>query len=345
MNRYLMWFKSLKSGNFFKRPSFSMAEILISLTVIGIVAAVTLPALKNNVSQRAWNAQKKALFVRLDGALSLMPALNGFGEYTVTVTETEEEGEEEGETIVTTTTDVTDTAALTFVTKGLSKKLEMNRICDVDEIEKCGIPPKITTLSGSAITFPKKVSELNPVAINPGTYSGANYAGAPDTKIAAFETKNGESVAVFYNPVCTPTPTIFPGTSFPFYYVQEVICVNLIYDLNGLALPNTVGKDVGFVTALYSSGSSVVSPTPLSSNAATSTVTVASASQKCAAQAKDTRVPTENELASMFYNYRLLNITVSQDFIGTGSYQQDFNIGIGMPNKTSNNYLRCVRRR
>ena len=35
--------------------AFTMAEILLSLTIIGVVAAITLPSLTGNINERTWN--------------------------------------------------------------------------------------------------------------------------------------------------------------------------------------------------------------------------------------------------------------------------------------------------
>ncbi len=59
--------------------AFTMAEILLSLTIIGVVAAITLPSLTGNINERTWNTQRKALYARMTQAISLMPALNGYG--------------------------------------------------------------------------------------------------------------------------------------------------------------------------------------------------------------------------------------------------------------------------
>ena len=91
--------------------AFTMAEILLSLTIIGVVAAITLPSLTGNINERTWNTQRKALYARFSQALALMPSLNGYG----TLTE-----DESGS--------IEDTAAETFVTAGLSKVLKINNI-------------------------------------------------------------------------------------------------------------------------------------------------------------------------------------------------------------------------
>ena len=65
-----------------RRIAFTMAEILLSLTIIGVVAAITLPSLTGNINERTWNTQRKALYARFSQAIALMPALNGYGTLT-----------------------------------------------------------------------------------------------------------------------------------------------------------------------------------------------------------------------------------------------------------------------
>ena len=43
-----------------QKCAFTMAEILLSLTIIGVVAAITLPSLTGNINERTWNTQRKA---------------------------------------------------------------------------------------------------------------------------------------------------------------------------------------------------------------------------------------------------------------------------------------------
>lgn len=57
------------------KKAFTMAEILLSLTIIGVVAAITLPSLTGNINERTWNTQRKALYARMSQAISLMPGI------------------------------------------------------------------------------------------------------------------------------------------------------------------------------------------------------------------------------------------------------------------------------
>ena len=103
----------------FKSYAFTMAEILISLTIIGIIAVITLPSLRANINEKAWVTQRKALHSRMSQALLLMGNINGYGNYSGTYNS--------GNGSVTVTQ---DTAAETFVTEGLSKVFKINNICD-----------------------------------------------------------------------------------------------------------------------------------------------------------------------------------------------------------------------
>ena len=266
---------------------FTMAEILLSLTIIGVVAAITLPSLTGNINERTWNTQRKALYARFSQAIALMPALNGYGTLT------------EGDS----STSAVDTAAETFVTSGLAKVLKINNICDSEHLEDCGIPSKIIAMSGS-IAFSETPKTL--VAFNNmfnGSYidSANNWSyeySQLDTKAAAFETANGESILTYYNPQCKANMNEMTS-----YYAQSKICANFVYDLNGTKGPNTVGKDIGFITAIYPTDSIVVAPLPLIHNVLGNNQLLAS--KECKKLDDDSRLPNLEEGMALFTNVKL----------------------------------------
>ncbi len=267
-----------------KKTGFTLAEILITLAIIGIVAAITLPSLLVNVNEKAWDAQKKALHARLAQAIGQINTLGGYGTYTE---------DEDG-------TATEDTAAESFILDALSKVYKINNVCGPDKLGSCGIPSKITTLDAVAeINFPTKMSELNVNLLN-GNHQVNEEGDVADTKAAAFETVNGESIAVFYNPLCS-------SDSSGSHYTQNKMCVNFIYDLNGTEGPNQVGKDVGFITAFYNKNPIVVAPIAYGTNANKNTSINAPAS--CKAQGENLRLPNRDELGSMFVNQVLINIS------------------------------------
>lgn len=277
------------------RFAFTMAEILLSLTIIGVVAAITLPSLTGNINERTWNTQRKALYARMSQAIALMPSLNGYGTLT------------EGDS----STSAIDTAAETFITSGLSKVMKLNNICDSEHLEDCGISTKITTLNAENISTPTKMSELNSEMVN--TNITDSTTGFPishqqlDTKAAACETQNGESLIVYYNPKCISDIEISSGI---IQMIQPKVCANIIYDLNGTKGPNTIGKDMGFLTILYSTDSSIVMPLPNLYDAGSASQP--EASKLCTQQDSEYRLPNRDELAALFVNKRLINISTGR---------------------------------
>jgi len=325
-----------------KAIAFTMAEILISLTIIGVIAAITVPSLKANINEKTWATQKKALYSRMSQAISMLPSLNGYGivmNENGTVNETE----------------TASKAAQTFITDGLSKVLKINNICDSTNLNKCGIPSKITVMkTNSKIDFPTNLTELNPMFTS--TYTDSNnkrYTNPQkniNTLVTAFETTNGESIAVFYNPLCLNfEQKYYSGSRI---YSQPWMCANFLYDLNGRKGPNKMGKDIGFITALYPTESVVVAPLPFDKNLTGgdySGIMFTEKPARKACTAKGGRIPTLEELAAMFYNRSLTQIYNNMYFARRSSNNEKyfFYSSSGHVMESSNGtygYVRCIKR-
>ena len=265
------------------RSAFTMAEILLSLTIIGVVAAITLPSLTGNINERTWNTQRKALYARFSQAIPLMGAINGYAD---------------GET---------------FISAGLNKVLKINNVCDSDHLEDCGIPSKITTLNAGIYSVPSPftLQELNEKFVSYSDSFGSYDQS--DVEAVGFETQGGESIMLFYMPNCQAE---MGETSD--HFVQPKICVNMIYDLNGNKGPNTIGKDMGVMSVLYPSDSNVVMPYP-NINDAASGVSHADALKICKQQDDEYRLPTRDELASLFINQNILGIPLTSSWYWTSS--------------------------
>ncbi len=301
--------------------AFTMAEILLSLTIIGVVAAITLPSLTGNINERTWNTQRKALYARMSQAISLIPALNGYSD------------------------------SETFVTAGLSKVLKINNICDYNHVTDCGITSKnITDINGDTMLMPKTIAELNEkntsVEYELPAFSLTIIHNQADTEATAFETANGESVLAFYNPTCQPDMNEMAQ-----FLVQTKICANFVYDLNGTKGPNAVGKDIGIITAIYPSDSVVVAPVVYNRNATTTQVDFATALQVCKTQGEGLRMPNRHELMSMFFNNNLFKFSnaywSSSSKTKTIAWVQSFITGLSRTDGKSNSSdfnVRCVER-
>ena len=165
-----------------------------------------------------------------------------------------------------------------------------------------------------------------------------------DTKSVAFETQNGESILLFYNPDCRPS---MGETAM--YYSQPKMCVNMVYDLNNSKGPNTVGKDIGFLSVLYPSDSVVVAPVPLKIPVETTHYDFANT---CKEHDSESRVPNVQETISLFYNQKLLNAKF-ESLWSSSIYSEDLtkawlvHMGLGYVNvwpRTSAVQAICVKR-
>ena len=311
--------------------AFTMAEILLSLTIIGVVAAITLPSLTGNINERTWNTQRKALYARFSQAMALMPSLNGYG--TFSAEQTDSSG--------SITQSAVDTTTETFITDGLAKVMKINNICDNEHLEDCGIPSTISPGNGASAVNISDITSLRGF----NSLFAASAAKVPlDTKAAAFETQNGESIIVYYNPNCTPDMSGNSGN----YYPHAEMCANFVYDLNGNKGPNTVGKDIGFITAFYPTDPIIVSPMPLATDA--TWASQIDASKSCQKQDTESRLPNLNELASMMYNRKLLGITTgdywsSSSVSASQGWIQNFSLGNRYLHPRGNSLaVRCVKR-
>lgn len=270
LNRFYNRFACLRSA-------FTMAEILLSLTIIGVVAAITLPSLTGNINERTWNTQRKALYSRMSQAIALMPSLNGYGAESFSETN--------------------DTVAETFITAGLSKVLKINNVCDVNHLQDCGIASEYITLTGSKLAPPTNTFGLNCNFLY--SYNSSYYS----TNAAAFETVNGESIITYYKPNCLGKDKI--NIYHNSLLAEHFVCANFVYDLNGTKGPNTLGKDIGIMTALYPFDTVLVAPMPL--NKDTTAVTHQQTGAACKNLDEDSRVPNVEEAISIATNRILVN--------------------------------------
>ena len=256
-----------------ERIAFTMAEILLSLTIIGVVAAITLPSLTGNINERTWEAQRKAFYARISQAMALIGNVNGYGQYVGTYNANNNNSL--GSVSVT-----VDTAAQAFITDGLSKVLKINNICDNEHFGDCGIPDQYTKMFGSTrVDFPKTIHEIR---FN-FAYNGnpQNYI---NTKAVAFETQNRESVIAYYNPFCVGHDVVNGNNFNSSRYFSPYFCTTYLFDLNGKKGPNKIGKDIWFMSTLYSDKLETVmfEPNKISKETTDNSYTAATTIQFCA---------------------------------------------------------------
>ena len=262
-----------KKGNKFmkKNNAFTMAEILISLTIIGVIAALTLPALMANLNEKVWNTKRKALHSRMAQALAAMPNLDKYQET--------DDGSE----------------AYNFINNGLATTLNITKVCDKDNTAKCDFNWPERAMNDDVIDF------------------------SPVLDLVSFNTINGESVGVVYNPDCRGESSADFMTSNG---VMNMECATFFYDLNGASKgPNRFGKDMGLMTAYFPEYPLVVAPMPV---AITGSEVNANEMEDLLASNSEYRLPSPAEAAAIsFYGYFLrgnpddkaMNIWTDNDII------------------------------
>ena len=92
-----------------KRAAFTLAEVLITLAIIGVVAAITIPSLVKNYNEKAWGTAKDVFEKRLEVATRQMNTEEKLAGYSNT---------------------------MDFVNE-LKKYIKITRVCDNNNITKC----------------------------------------------------------------------------------------------------------------------------------------------------------------------------------------------------------------
>ena len=150
-----------------KKKAFTLAEVLITLAVIGIVAALTLPALIQNHNEKAWSTAKDLWEKKL----------------TETVRRMNVDG-------VMTGHDTTEDFMNTF-----KNYMKVIKTCDNSDINKCYSPKIVTTGKDDA-----------PLDIETETLTSASSMGLKEwqtnTNTMSFVVADGTTVIMAYQPEC-----------------------------------------------------------------------------------------------------------------------------------------------
>ena len=149
-----------------KRCAFTLAEVLITLAVIGIVAVLTLPNLIQNHNQKAWSTAQDVFTKRLEVATRQMNTEEKLAGYASTKD---------------------------FVNE-LKKYIKITRICDSDEITKCFAKEVIWSDGEDPVQMDENISTAESFGLDWGT------------EIVGVQFANGVSALIAYNPNATQDP-------------------------------------------------------------------------------------------------------------------------------------------
>ena len=148
---------------------FTLAEVLITLAIIGIVAALTIPTLVQNFQSRAWDTASEVFQRKLEESLKVMNVQGTLAGYTTTEAFVDE----------------------------LSKHIKITKICKNDDITSC-FEDKVYWGSGDA----------EPEEVDMTTIKEAKHFGQDEweTETIGVQFANGTNAVIAYNPECRQDP-------------------------------------------------------------------------------------------------------------------------------------------
>ena len=146
----------------FWSEGFTLAEVLITLAIIGIVAALTIPTLVQNFQSRAWDTASEVFQRKLEESLKVMNVQGTLAGYTTTEAFVDE----------------------------LSKHIKITRICDNDDI---------TTCFADKVTWGTENEEVEMADVKRASHFGQDSWG---TNTVGVQFANGVNAVLAYNPEC-----------------------------------------------------------------------------------------------------------------------------------------------
>ena len=201
-----------------KQQGFTLAEVLITLGIIGVVAAVTMPVLVANIQDRVRTEQVRSAKYKLTLATDKMKSL-GLLLDSYSTTEA-------------------------FVNE-LKKHFKIAKICDSNNLRACWPSETISTPDG----------DINVSSITNGSKLKSLGLGTASTATVGIVTGDGVPMIMTYSPLCSQ---LEPSTTFSWTSVDgkpvtnaTTNCISAIFDINGGTGPNRIGKDVRTLNSLF----------------------------------------------------------------------------------------------
>lgn len=188
-----------------KKIAFTLAEVLITLGIIGVVSAMTIPTLVQNYNERVWQTGAEVFERKLEDTLKTMNTQSTLTGHATTESFVEE----------------------------LSKHFKTNKICSNDKLLDCF--SKTVYWGGGDATL----KEIDMSDVKTAENFGQETWG---TNIVGVNFANGVNAMIAYNPLtegdgaCVQDPYS--------NRVSGNNCLAILYDTTGLKNPNTRGKDL-----------------------------------------------------------------------------------------------------
>jgi prepilin-type N-terminal cleavage/methylation domain-containing protein len=175
---------------------FTLAEVLITLGIIGVVAALTIPGLIADYQEKSWASAQTVFMSRMQEATRMMNVNESLAGYATTEAFADE----------------------------LVKNLKTIKVCKTNP-QEC-FTSQVTNAAGTETV---EASNLRTAR----DFGREDY----NTNIVGLILANGYSALLAYDPDCKAMDPAAAGA-------QTIVCISMVYDINGKGRPNKVTKDI-----------------------------------------------------------------------------------------------------
>ena len=202
-----------------KKKAFTLAELLITIGIIGVVAALTIPTLVNNYQTRSWNILSSNFEAKFGEALKIMNTQQSLSNLGTTER---------------------------FVNE-LQKHMKVAKVCDNSELNLCFSDIDSQFSLFDVASKQEETYHSKPIVAKDVTTSASLGREDWNTNTMGVLFANGVSAIIAYNPKCNANPfdVNAVGVSGEKDSIKfDTDCVAMMYDVNAFSSPNIMGDDI-----------------------------------------------------------------------------------------------------
>ncbi len=194
----------------YRKCGFTLAEVLITLAIVGVVAAITMPALIANIQERVKTARIQNITQKFGKATDKMKSLSTLGGYATT---------------------------MDFVNE-LQKHLKIAKVCDNQHLTECWPTETVMLDDEKEWEISKTTTGKQLKMTNDDTHEYGDTVG--------IVTADGTAMILSYNAKCDidEVPITWSNNQS-----STSGCVAAVFDWNGSKMPNKLSNDVVLLNA------------------------------------------------------------------------------------------------
>lgn len=204
---------------FVRKVAFTLAEVLIVVTIIGVVAVITMPILTKEISMRVDSEREANISLKITKALENMSVAGEFG-------------------VFDSTDDFVDT---------LQKYLKISKRCDSSNLTDCWPTNTITDTAGKKYEV-RNATNGEKLHITKNSTDNVGLILADGTPIILTYNQDfkGYSHDTFFTPISKTLPVGTNKTKdFPYYTSNVTNPIDFVMDVNGASAPNRETEENG----------------------------------------------------------------------------------------------------